>query len=96
MRAGLEESAMSETREHVHELIERLPAAKLNAIAGLLEAMLDNSTSAPVDDEPITDEDRRSVREGREWFAAHGGKGIPMEEVLADFGLKTEDFPFSK
>jgi hypothetical protein len=87
---------MGETREHVHELIERLPPAKLPAIAGLLEAMLDTSSSEPVDDEPITEEDRRCVREGRAWFAAHGGKGIPMEEVLADFGVKPEDFPLSK
>ncbi len=87
---------MSETREHIHELIERLPPAQLRAVAGLLEAMLDNSVSAPVDDEPITDEDRRRVREGRAWFAQRGGKGIPMEEVLADFGLKPEDFPLSK
>jgi len=87
---------MGETREHVHELIERLPLAKLPAIAGLLEAMLDTSSSEPVDDEPITDEDRRCVREGREWIAAHGGKGIPMEEVLADFGLTLDDFPASK
>ena len=83
---------MSETREHVHELIERLPAAKLTAVAGMLEAMLDTSS----DDEPITDEDRRCVREGRAWFAQRGGKGIPMEEVLSDFGLKAEDFPPGK
>ncbi|MFY9725723.1 MAG: hypothetical protein WAJ87_09520 [Bryobacteraceae bacterium] len=90
------ESAMSETREHIHELIERLPPAQLSAVAGLLEAMLDNSVAAPVEDEPITDEDRRSVREGRAWFAQRGGKGIPMEEVLSDFGLKPEDFPLTK
>jgi hypothetical protein len=87
---------MGETREHVHELIERLPPAKLPAIAGLLEAMLDTPSTAPVDDEPITDEDRRRVREGEAWFAQRGGKGIPMEEVLADFGLTLEDFPLSK
>ena len=87
---------MGETREHVHELIERLPPAKLPAIAGLLEAMLDTPSIAPVDDEPITDEDRRRVREGEAWFAQRGGKGIPMEEFLADFGLTLEDFPLSK
>ena len=87
---------MGETREHVHELIERLPPAKLPAIAGLLEAMLDTPSTAPVDDEPITDEDRRRVREGEVWFAQRGGKGIPMEEVLADFGLTLDDFPASK
>jgi hypothetical protein len=87
---------MSETREHVHELVELLPPAKLPAIAGMLEAMLDTTPSAPVDDEPITEEDRRCVREGRAWFAQHGGKGIPTEEVLADFGLTLEDFPLAE
>jgi len=96
MRAGLEESAMSETREHVHELVERLPATQLTAVAVLLEAMLDASSTLLADDEPITDEDRRCVREGRAWFAQRGGKGIPMEEVLSDFGLKPEDFPVGK
>jgi len=87
---------MSETREHVHELVERLPAAKLSDAADLLEAMLDPSSSALASEEPITDEDRRRVREGEAWFAQRGGRGIPMEEVLADFGLKPEDFPLGK
>jgi len=55
--------------------------------------MLDTPSTQPVDDEPITDEDRRCVREGKAWFAQRGGKGIPMEEVLGDFGLTPEDFP---
>lgn len=58
--------------------------------------MLDTTSSAPVDDEPISDEDIRCVREGRAWFAEHGGRGIPMEEVLADFGLTLDDFPLDK
>jgi len=56
--------------------------------------MLD--TSAPFDDEPITDDDIRCVIEGEAWFAKQGGKGIPMEEVLADFGLTLDDFPLSE
>jgi hypothetical protein len=87
---------MSAIREHVYELIERLPPAKLIAVAGMLEAMLDTSAPAPFDDEPITDEDIRRVREGEAWFAQRGGKGIPMEDVLADYGLTLEDFPLNK
>jgi hypothetical protein len=45
------------------------------------------------DDEPVTDEDRRRFHEGQAWFAERGGQGLPMEDVLADFGLKLEDFP---
>ena len=52
--------------------------------------------NAPVDDEPVTGEDRSRLREGQAWFAQLGGKGIPMEEVLVEFGLKLEDFPVSR
>jgi len=91
---------MSDTRQHVHELIDRLPPMQLTAVAGLLEAMLDplshTVTNAPADDEPVTDEDRRRFREGQAWFAQRGGKGLPMEEVLAELGLESEDFPVNK
>lgn len=60
---------MSDTREHVHELIDRLPPTQLTALAGLLEAMLDPVShaiaNAPADDEPVTGEDLRRLREGQ-------------------------------
>jgi hypothetical protein len=71
-----------------HALLDRLPPAKLGAVRSLLEVMLDDD-----EDEPVTDEDRRRFREGKAWFAKRGGNGIPMEEVLAEFALKPEDFP---
>jgi hypothetical protein len=90
---------MSDTRQHVHELIDRLPAPQLTAVARLLETMVDplagTVANAPADDEPATEEDRRRLRAGQAWFAQRGGHGIQMEEVLADFGLKDEDFPTS-
>ena len=46
-----------------------------------------------IDNEPVTAGDRTRCLRGRAWFAEHGGKGIPMEQVLAEFGLKPEDFP---
>lgn len=49
--------------------------------------------AAPPDDEPVTDEDRRRFHDGQDWFQRHGGEGVPMEEVLSEFGLKPEDFP---
>jgi hypothetical protein len=90
---------MSDTRQHVHELIDRLPAPQLTAVARLLEVMVDPVAravaKAPADNEPATDEDRRRLQSGQVWFAQRDGRGIQMEEVLADFGLKTEDFPIS-
>jgi hypothetical protein len=73
-----------------HELIGQLNPGKLAAVVHLLEVMIDD------DDEPVTDEDRRRFQEGQAWFAQRGGQGIPMEDVLAEFGLKTADFPLTK
>jgi hypothetical protein len=85
--------ATNVSKEHAHQLIDRLPATQLTAVVGLLEAMLDPASHAiahaPVDDEPETEEERRAVAEAKEWLKHH--PGIPFEEVLADFGLAPED-----
>ncbi|HEY3456289.1 MAG TPA: hypothetical protein VGK64_17050 [Bryobacteraceae bacterium] len=72
-----------------HELLGHLGPGQLAAVVHLLEVMID-------EEEPVTEEDRRRFHEGQAWFAQRGGKGIPMEDVLAEFGLKPEDFPLNK
>jgi hypothetical protein len=69
------------------ELISRLDQEKLAAIVHLLERMVSVT-------DPLTEEDRSRLERGLPYFAA--GKGIPMEQVLADFGLTLEDFPSAK
>jgi hypothetical protein len=81
---------LQQERQQAHALLDLLPPAKLGAVRSLLEVMVHD------DDEPVTEEDRRRFHEGQAWFAQRGGKGIPMEDVLADFGLKPEDFPLKK
>jgi hypothetical protein len=85
---------MSDTRHHVHQLIDQLPPAQLEALAALLESMADpvarSIANAPIDDEPVSDEERRAVEASQEWFKKNPN-GIPFEEVLADFGLNLED-----
>jgi hypothetical protein len=82
-------------KQQIRELLDRLAPSQVAAVRGLLEAMLDPAAhaiaNASADDEPVTEEDRRRVRVGQAWFAKHGVKGITMEEVLAEFGLKPED-----
>jgi hypothetical protein len=56
----------------------------------LLEVMIDD------ENEPVTGGDRRRFHAGQAWFAQRSGQGIPMEDVLAEFGLKTADFPLTK
>jgi hypothetical protein len=41
----------------------------------------------------VTAADQARLLDGKRWFAARDGDGIPMAEVLADFGLREEDFP---
>ena len=89
------------TEKHrAHELIERLPDSQIGTAVQFLEFMLLDPVARAVatatpDDEPVTEEDRCRFQAGQAWFAQRGGKGIPMEEVLAEFGLKTDDFPRS-
>ncbi len=87
-------------KHHAHELIERLPDSQVATAIRFLEFMLLDPVAravatAPADDEPVTDQDRRRFHAGQAWFAQRGGKGIPMEDVLAEFGLKPGDFPNS-
>lgn len=80
-------TATESLQSKANEMLGQLDQGRLTAVVHLLEAMLEE------DDEPVTEQDIRDVEEGREWFAARGGRGIPMEEVLADFGLTLDDFP---
>ena len=79
----------ADTRQHAHQLVEQLGPGQLAAVVHLLEVMIQ-------DEEPVTEQDRRRFQEGKAWFAERGGTGIPMEDVLAEFGLKREDFPLSR
>jgi hypothetical protein len=76
-------------KQQVHDLIDRLTAEQLPAAASLLKSMLD----ANIDDEPVTEGDREAILRSEAWFKEHGGRGIPMADVLADFGLTMDDFP---
>ncbi|HEV2348472.1 MAG TPA: hypothetical protein VG028_01365 [Terriglobia bacterium] len=85
--------AKTDAKEHAHELIERLPNIQVEAVVGLLEAMLDPVSHAiahaPIDDEPVTPEEEKALDEAREWLKHN--PGIPFEEVLAEFGLTVDD-----
>ena len=84
----------TETRAHVHALIDQLPAGQLAAVETLLRSMLDPLSRklalAPVDDEPFSDEERQAVAEAVEW-SRHNAP-VPLEDVLADFGLTSGDW----
>lgn len=84
-------------KQHAHELIDRVPPHQMTAAVRFLEFLLLDPVAhaaamAPPDDEPITEEDRRRFLDGKAAMD-RGEPGIPMEDVLAEFGLKPEDFP---
>ena len=82
---------MTGTREHAHELIDRLPETQLSALVGLLETIVDPIAAAlhnaPIDDEPESDEEKQAVAEARDRLKRNGGKGIPHEEAMRRLGL---------
>ena len=85
---------LAQERQQAHAFLDRLSPEQLAAVRGLLETMLDpidrKLALAPLDDEQESEEERQAVAEGIESLKRNGG--VPMEEVLADFGLTMEDF----
>ena len=78
-------------KQQAHQLIDRLDSSQVRALVSLLQFMLLDPSSralatAPLDDEPETDQERQSVEEARAYFSRQG-KGIPHQEVLREFGL---------
>lgn len=73
-------------KRHAHGMIDRLAPEKLSAVVGLLEVMQDPFdralATAEIDDEPVTEQERRDIEASREWFKHN--PGTPFEQVVAD------------
>jgi len=76
-------------RQHAHQLLDELSPAQFDAIAKLLELMVEplpqSLALAPLEDEDITPETAALLERARISLAR--GEGIPHEEVLREFGL---------
>ncbi len=83
---------MSDTRQHAHHLIDRMPEAQLSGLVQFLETIVDPVAAAlrnaPLDDEPETEEEQAAVTEARTWLKNNGGKGIPHAEAMQRLGLE--------
>jgi hypothetical protein len=88
------EPDLTQERRQAHAYLDRLPPEQLSAVRSLLEAMLDPVSravaNAPIEDEPISEEEEGAVAEAREWLKHN--QPIPHEELLAEFGLTMDDF----
>ena len=87
--------AYAQTKQHAHELIDRIAPSQVSAVVVLLETMLDPVSraiaNAPIDDEPETDAERQAVAASKAWLAEHPGQGIPFEDLLSEFGVTAEE-----
>jgi hypothetical protein len=79
-----------DNKKHAHALIERLDDSEIAAAVRFLEFLTLDPVSrslatAPVEDLPLTGEEEQALRSSREWFKQN--RGIPHDEILAEFGL---------
>src|SRR5260370_31779608 len=85
---------MAADKQYAHQMLDRLDAGQLDAVVHLLEVMTDPVTatlgSAPVDDEPFTDAERKAIAEADEWLKHN--QPIPHEEVLAELSMTMADW----
>ena len=85
---------MNSQRDHAQQLLTHLAPDQVAAVVHLMEVMLNPLSRklalAPLDDEPFTEEDRLAVAEADEWRKHNDC--IPLEAVLADFGLTMADW----
>lgn len=76
---------MVTTREELHRLLVRLPESDLERVARFLrnesearQRFEELLARAPIDDEPMTEEDREAIAEGERDIAA--GRGIRLDD----------------
>jgi len=55
----------------------------------MLDPVAQAVRNAPIDDEPLTEEDIRALEEAREWLKHN--RPIPHEEVLAHLGVTMDE-----
>lgn len=83
---------MADIRSEVHEEIDRMTEKELLGLKEFLATFPDRLgailRNAPVDDEPVTEEDLRAIAKSQEWFRQNGGKGIPHDQVVRELGIE--------
>lgn len=83
---------MNDTRQHAHQLIDRIPETQLSDLVQFLETIVDPVAAAlrnaPLDDEPETEDEKTAVAEAKAWLQSNGGKGIPHAEAMRRLGIE--------
>jgi len=83
--------AHAQTRQHAHELIDRIAPGQVPAAVELLEKMLDPVSlalaNAPFEDEEIGEDEERAVARAK----AETGPSASMEDLLTEYGLTPQE-----
>jgi len=77
---------MAANNQHAHELLDLLGPGQLAAVVHLLETMVSRDDGG----DTLSDAERKAVAEADEWLEHNAP--IRHEEVLAEFGLTTDDW----
>ena len=81
-------------RRQLHELVEHLRPEEIASVKQYLESKVDSFErmllSAPVDEEPVTDQDRSAIAEASR-RRQRGERPLTGEELLRDLGLSESD-----
>jgi len=84
---------LTQEKQRLHELVDRLAPTQIHAVRGLLQVMLDPVSravaNAPVDDEALTADEAHALDEARHWLKHN--KPIPHEQVLAELGITRKE-----
>jgi hypothetical protein len=84
---------MAADKQHAHELIEQLAPSQVPDAIGMLERLLDPVAraiaNAPIDDEPISPEEEKSLAQASEW--SKHNKATTHEEFLAELGITPKE-----
>ena len=85
--------SITEIREHVHTLVDRLPAGQLGAVEHLLESMVDPVSralaTAPIDDETPSAEEEEAAKRAKQWFEHN--PGTTFEDLVAELGFSMDE-----
>jgi len=78
---------LSVDRGELHTLLDRVPDSDLPVIRKMLLAVAVEWDVAPAESEGVFTEEARREVEAAEAYFDKGGRGIPHEEILREFGL---------
>ena len=76
-------------RQHIHELVDRLPEPDVPAVEKLLESLTESPSERAIrlampDDEPVTAAEQEAIQEAETDMRPR----VPLEELLAEYRVK--------